>query len=235
MKIIEANNLSFGYGGKTLFSGVEFCINKGEFVKLTGPNGSGKSTLVKLIIKELEPAAGQIKLLGEDIKTFRGFNKIGYMPQKNGDIIPATVLETVLTAYCGENKLIPFYTKKHKEGALAALRRVKMEDYVRAGLSSLSGGQYQRVMAARLLAARRELLILDEPMAGIDAETVGELYALFKSLTEEGVTVLMISHDTTKRDGIFDRTLCLAYGNLMEVDREQVMREMHSLHTHPIE
>jgi zinc transport system ATP-binding protein len=233
MKVIEVENLSYAYGSKNLFSDISFAVEKAEFVKLTGPNGSGKSTLVKLLIRELEPLSGKIKLFGQDIKSFKKFGKIGYLPQKSGaNVIPATAEEIVLTAFYG-SKGLPFYTKEDKKNALLALERVKMADYKNAIITSLSGGQLQRVMTARLLAAEPELLILDEPMTGIDAETVNELYTLFKELTDEGVTVFMISHDISKRDEVFDRSLCLAYGNIIQIDKEQMLKEMHSMHEHP--
>lgn len=232
-KVLQVNDLSFSYGKKSLFTGVSFSVSKGEFVKLTGPNGSGKSTLVRLLINETELQNGNITLFGENIRFFKNWRSIGYLPQKNGAAeFPATAEEIILTAMY-RKKLFPFYTKKDKQKVLEALKITGMESYAKAPLFSLSGGQLQRVLAARLIAANPSLLILDEPMTGIDVQTADYLYDLFKSFTKKGTAVLMISHDITKRDGIFDKTLCLAYGNIIEIEKNQVIKEIESIHTHP--
>lgn len=235
MKVIEVKNLSYSYNQKKIFSNVNFEINKGEFVKLTGPNGSGKSTLIKLLIKELNCYSGNIKINGININKYKDWSGIAYLPQNKNEIanFPATVLEIMLTSFY-KNRFLKIYSKKDKQKALNALKLVNMENYKNALISKLSGGQYQRVMIARLLAIEPKILILDEPMTGIDVKTINDIYDILKKIIKEkGVTVLMISHDTTKREAIFDRTLCLAYGNLIELNYEQVQKELKSLHIHP--
>jgi len=236
MKVIEVKNLSYAYSGKKVFSDVNFTINKGEFVKLTGPNGSGKSTLIKLLIKELALRSGEINIMDKHINAFKEWDKIGYLPQNKigGNNFPATAFEIVLTGLYNKQRLLRIYTKKDKENAKDALSHTGMLAFKDSLIGSLSGGQLQRVMIARLLAANPQILILDEPMTGLDVNAIIDIYLILNNLIKEkGVTVLMISHDTIKQDKIFDRTLCLAYGNLMELDKKQVEKELESMHTHP--
>jgi zinc transport system ATP-binding protein len=229
MNTIEIKNLSFDYNGLCLLDGVSLEVKRGELVRLTGPNGSGKSTLLKLIIGELQPKGGRIRLFGQDISAFRDWRKVGYLTQnKAGQAnFPTSAMEVVMTGLYGE--------KGNLRGrALEALKLVGMEGHKDALIGRLSGGQLQRIMMARLLAARHELLLLDEPMAGLDAEACEMMYGILFRLAEEGAACLMVSHDISWRAHIpRGRTLCLEYGSVVELGREQLAREMENRHAHP--
>lgn len=235
MKVIEVTNLKFNYNGLKLLEDVSFSIETGQFVKLTGPNGSGKSTLIKLLIKEISAFSGNISLLGENIDTFKNWHKIGYLPQSKfgeGNFI-ATSMEIVLTGLYHEVSRFGFFSKKHKEKASEALKMVGMQDFKNSLLSNLSGGQLQRVMTARLLVANPEILILDEPLTGIDINATKDIIDILSGLKNQGVTTLMISHDTYYLNGVIDKTLCLECGNLIELDYCQIKKERECRHVHP--
>ncbi len=229
MNAIEIENLSFAYNGLCLLDGVSLEVKRGELVRLTGPNGSGKSTLLKLIIGELQPKGGRIRLFGQDISAFKDWRKIGYLPQnKAGQAnFPASALEVVMTGLYGEKGNL-------RERALEALKLVGMEGHEGVLIGRLSGGQLQRVMMARLLAARHELLLLDEPMAGLDAEACEMMYGILSRLSEEGAACLMVSHDISWHAHMpHGKTLCLEYGSVVELGLEQLEREMENRHAHP--
>lgn len=230
MNAIEIENLSFSYNGAGLLEDVALTVKEGEFVWLTGPNGSGKSTLIKLIIGELQPQKGKVRLFGQDSSDFSDWRRIGYLPQnKAGQAnFPATALEVVMTGLYGEKGNL-------RERAAEALKLVGMEEYKDALIGRLSGGQFQRVMAARVLATDHDLLLLDEPMTGLDADSCREMYGILSRLVKEkGAACLMINHDLTRLADVPEcRTLCLEYGSIIELDYEQLLREKASRHTHP--
>lgn len=199
MHMLEVENLSFAYQGSYILDNVSFSVDKGDFVGIIGPNGSGKSTLVKLILKILTPDKGHIKILGEDIKRFNGWSKIGYISQKansfNGDF-PATVKEVVGVNLLANNGIFRKKPLDYDRKIYDALKQVGMQDYGNKLIGRLSGGQQQRVFIARVLVSEPDILILDEPTTGIDAKSEEALYCLLARLNREmGITVIMVTHD----------------------------------------
>jgi zinc transport system ATP-binding protein len=198
-KVIEVKDLSFGYGERLILENLNFSVEKGDFVGIIGPNGSGKSTFVKLLLNNIKPLRGEIKLLGQSSEKFNGWNKIGYVSQKANSFnsgFPATVEEVVRANLFSKVGLFKRVKNEHKDMVYDALKTVGMEGYKDKLIGNLSGGQQQRVFIARVLVSRPEIMFLDEPTVGIDAQTEGALYCLLGKLNSEmGITIVMISHD----------------------------------------
>jgi zinc transport system ATP-binding protein len=236
--VINAENLSFHYADEPIFAGIGFSVRKGDMVAVIGANGAGKSTLLKLILGELTPAAGSIRLFGREVRSFRDWPKIGFLPQSApaaGEHFPATAEEIVTASLFAQIGLLRFPRAEHRAKARAALREVGMEDCAGRLISRLSGGQRQRVMLARVLAGEPELLLLDEPTTGVDEETVLALFSLLTRLNREsGLTVMMVTHDTERAASCVSRILCLENGSLLELDKEQLEEELRHKHKHPV-
>lgn len=219
-KIIEVDHLNFGYNEKLILKDITFSVDKGDFLGIIGANGSGKSTLVKLMLKILTPFEGDIKLLGESIRSFKRWEKIGYVSQKanafNGSF-PAAVEEIVGANLFSKVGLFMPLKKQHKEMVYHALEKVGMQDYGKRLIGSLSGGQQQRVFIARVLVSDPEILFLDEPMTGIDAKSEEAVYCLLARLNRElGLTVVMVTHDIGAITVHANRLICLGENGLFE-------------------
>lgn len=219
-KLIEVNNLNFGYNERLVLRDISFIVNKGDFLGIIGSNGSGKSTLLKLMLKILNPLSGDISLLGENIASFRKWNKIGYISQKansfNGSF-PATVEEVVQANLFSNIGLFKLPKKQHKEKVYHALEKVGMQDYGKRLIGNLSGGQQQRVFISRVLVSEPEILFLDEPTVGIDAKSEEAVYCLLARLNKElGLTVVMVTHDIGAITVHANRLICLSENGLFE-------------------
>lgn len=183
-------NVSFGYGKDDILKNVNFIVKRQEYVGIIGANGAGKSTLMKLILGQLTPSEGQVS-----IET----NSIGYVPQvgfQGVSKFPANVEEIVMTGLYGRIGMFHLPNKEHKKKVKETLQLVGMDEFSKRMLSQLSGGQQQRVMIARALIQSPELLVLDEPLTGIDKEAGEELYKLLDKLNKEyGMTIVMVTHN----------------------------------------
>ena len=190
--LIECRNLCLGYEGKTIVKNLSFSVSKGDYLCIVGENGSGKSTLVKALIGVKKPLSGEI-IFSE------GLTKkcIGYLPQQSGinREFPATVQEIVLSGCLNIGKFNPFYTKLQKSIAKTNMMRLDVMDIAKKRYGDLSGGQQQRVLVARALCATQEIILLDEPVSGLDPTVTHELYTVIKNLNKEGITVIMVTHD----------------------------------------
>jgi zinc transport system ATP-binding protein len=193
MPQLTCKNLTLGYGSKTVIENLSFSVNKGDYLCIVGENGSGKSTLMKTILRLLKPLAGSIE-------TDDGLlpDEISYLPQQT-DVqrdFPASVREIVLSgcqSRCGRR---PFYNKEEKQLALAAMEKLGITDLAKKCYRELSGGQQQRTLLARALCAAQKMLLLDEPVTGLDPAATQEMYDLIEQLNRSGITIIMISHDT---------------------------------------
>jgi zinc transport system ATP-binding protein len=236
---IEAENLSFSYGNEPIFTKIGFSVYKGDFVAVIGSNGTGKSTLMKLILGELAPTDGCIRIFNQDVSKFKDWPKIGYVPQsglQSADSFPATAEEIVTANLFSQIGLMRFPKKKHRDKAQQALELVEMGAYSKRMIGELSGGQRQRVMLARVLVNDPEIMILDEPTTGVDARTVESLYELLSSLNREtGLTIVMVTHDISRASNYVSRVLCLEEGSLMELGKEQIAEELSHKHKHPLQ
>ena len=193
MALLSCRNLSFGYDGHSILENLNFEVNSGEYLCIVGENGSGKSTLMKTLLGLHTPLGGEV-LLGDGLKK----NEIGYLPQQTPfqRDFPASVFEIVLSGCLGRCGMRPFYSRSEKALAMANLARMGMAELAFRGYRELSGGQQQRVLLARALCATQRLLLLDEPVAGLDPVMTAEMYHLIADLNRaDRITVMMISHD----------------------------------------
>lgn len=207
MKIVEFQDVAFGYNHSPFLKDVNFSINQKEFCCIVGPNGAGKTTLLKLILGLRRPWSGVIKVFGKDPVKTRG--AIGYMPQHlNYDYqFPATVKDVVLMGRL-KRSLLGRYDKEDYFAAEEAMRDMEILDFVNEPLSELSGGQRQRVLIARALACRPELLIFDEPTAGIDSLIESRLLKILKRLSER-MAIVMVSHNLRFVADIVQKVICV--------------------------
>ncbi|HEY8443669.1 MAG TPA: metal ABC transporter ATP-binding protein [Clostridia bacterium] len=228
--IIEVNNLYFSYGSVPVLRRLDFYLKKGEFLAVLGSNGAGKSTFIKILLGELQPDQGEIKLFGQDIKSFKDYCKIGYVAQNSASLcanFPAKVSEIVGLGLYG----VPAQNKKQK--IAQALETVGMLEYANSLIGNLSGGQKQRVMLAKALVGGGELLILDEPTSGVDRQTTNNIYQILKDKTvNEGKTIMIVTHDQERAAEYCSRIVCLGGGCFMRLTKEQVLLERKYKHKH---
>ncbi|MCR4694489.1 MAG: metal ABC transporter ATP-binding protein [Pseudobutyrivibrio sp.] len=192
MAYITVSDLSLGYDAHSILEGLNFTVKAGDYLCIVGENGSGKTTLMKTLLHLQEPLGGQI-LIGDGLKT----NEIGYLPQQTlvQKDFPASVREIVLSGCQGRCGFRPFYSKEEKQLAEENMSRMGISHLANRCYRELSGGQQQRVLLARALCATRKVLLLDEPVSGLDPRVTIEMYELIKDLNKDGITIIMISHD----------------------------------------
>lgn len=193
MELIRFENLSLRYGNRVLFKDLNFSIYEGDYFCIAGENGSGKTTLMNAILGMKEPAEGKITI-SNDIKT-----GIGYLPQQKSlqKDFPASVYEVVISGFQKKRGFRPFYNNKEKEIADKNMKRLGILDIKKQCFGELSGGQQQRVLISRALCATDKIILLDEPVTGLDKETTEEMYKIINELNDAGVTIVMISHDAS--------------------------------------
>ncbi len=193
MALITCQDASFGYEGNTAVCGLSFEVQSGNYLCVVGENGSGKSTLIKGLLRLKSPTRGSV-LMGEGLKAA----EIGYLPQQTAaqKDFPASAYEVVLSGRLSARGILPFYSRKDKAAADENLERLGISPLRGRCYRELSGGQQQRVLLARALCATQTLLLLDEPVAGLDPVVTQELYRLIETVNREtGITVVMVSHD----------------------------------------
>lgn len=195
--VIAAEGVTFAYGRTPVLAGVTFSVGAGEFVALAGPNGSGKSTLIRVLLGLLPPSAGTISVLGANPGQLRDRWRIGYVPQRTpaADLLPVTVAEVVAAGRLARTGWWRRSNRQDRAAVEAALEVVALEDLANRRLGELSGGQQQRALIAKALAAEPEVLILDEPIAGVDIAAQKRFRDALVTLTETGAAVLLVSHD----------------------------------------
>ena len=192
MAQLTCRDLTLGYEGKPVVTGLSFDVNTGDYLCIVGDNGSGKSTLMKTILRLQTPMAGQITT-GDGVAP----DEIGYLPQQTAaqKDFPASVREVVRSGCLNRCGIRPFYNTREKQMAEENMERLGITDLSKQCYRELSGGQQQRVLLARALCATRKVLLMDEPAAGLDPNASVEMYSLIKELNDSGITIIMISHD----------------------------------------
>ncbi len=192
MSLIDVRSLTLGYENRTVLRDLSFCVDEGDYLCIVGENGSGKSTLMKTLLGLQKPFGGEI-IFGDGLK----HTEIGYLPQQTvvQKDFPASVREIVLSGCQARCGLRPFYNREEKQLADRNMERMGIKEYSRRCYRDLSGGQQQRVLLARALCATRKILLLDEPVSGLDPMVTAEMYELIEGLNKEGITIIMISHD----------------------------------------
>ena len=193
MSLIKATDLSLGYEGHPIVTGLNFNVDMGDYLCVVGENGSGKSTLMKALLGLRAPMSGALEY-GDGLQN----NEIGYLPQQTlvQRDFPASVSEVVISGCLNKCGLRPFYNAAERKRAENNMERLGITHLARRCYRELSGGQQQRVLLARALCATTKLLLLDEPVAGLDPKVTQDMYALIDELNKkEGITVIMVSHD----------------------------------------
>lgn len=193
MAILKCDDVTMSYEGINVFEHLSFSLNKGEYLCVLGENGSGKSTLMKGLLGLMKPTKGKIEYSDGLVQ-----KEIGYLPQQSAvqRDFPASVYEVVLSGTLNSRGLKPFYSKNEKELANKNLERLSITHLKNKCYRELSGGQQQRVLLARALCATKSLLLLDEPVTGLDPLVSAEFYELIKELNRnDHITVIMVSHD----------------------------------------
>ena len=211
--IIEFQNVTFSFGSRIALQHVSATIHKGDYVGLIGPNGAGKTTLIKVLLGLLKPSSGTVRLFGQDIKTFKEWHKIGYVPQKATSFdatFPATVKEVVAMGRFSLAGIGHPLDANDRERIDHTLRLTGLEKLADRRIGELSGGQQQKVFIARALASEPELLILDEPTTGVDAKSQHDFYHFLHGLnTLHNLTLILISHDTDVVNTHVSKLLCI--------------------------
>ncbi len=197
MGLIEVRDVSFAYADRPVIDDVSLTVAAGDFLGLVGPNGSGKTTLLELMIGLREPDRGSVSLFGEPAHASGERDRVGFVPQNAGDSageMPVTVREVVRMGRY-PRKLVGRLGDADRTAVADAMRRVDVTDLADRRVGRLSGGQRQRVFIARALAADADLLALDEPTVGVDAESREAFYTLLGELNDEGIAIILIEHD----------------------------------------
>ena len=192
MALITISDLSLGYDSNAIVEDLDLTVNAGDYLCIVGENGSGKTTLLRTLLGLTEPLKGEIRF-GDGLQK----NEIGYLPQQTAlqKDFPASVREIVLSGCQGRVGNRPFYNREEKKLAKENMIRMGIEDLAGRSFYELSGGQQQRVLLARALCATRKILLLDEPVSGLDPMATEEMYGLIEKQNREGITIIMISHD----------------------------------------
>ncbi|MBQ8966676.1 metal ABC transporter ATP-binding protein [Ruminococcus sp.] len=190
-KQIECKNCTLGYEGVAVTEDINFTVSSGDYLCILGENGSGKSTLIKALLGLRPVMNGNI----EWVESKQG--EIGYLPQQTvvQRDFPASVREIVLSGCLGKGSFRPFYSKEDKELADKTMTELGIKDLEKRCYRELSGGQQQRVLLARALCAAGKILLLDEPVTGLDPKAQNDLYELIAKLNKQGITIIMVSHD----------------------------------------
>ena len=233
--IVEVRDLTVRQNETVVLDRVCLTVDKGEFVAVIGPNGAGKTTLVKAMLGLVEPDSGWIRVFGRPSTALGpARSRIGYVPQIFAiDLrFPVTVFEVVLMGTYGRLGVGRRPGATERDAAMAALERVGIADLGDRPIGRLSSGQRQRAFIARALANNPELLMLDEPTTGVDVATTGSLYTLLRDLKQDGVTIVLVSHDVGVVATYVDSVACLnrslvAHCRPDEVECTAALRSMY--------
>lgn len=192
MSLLTVRDLSLGYDSQAIVENLNFSVDEGDYLCIVGENGSGKTTLMKSLLHLQGTISGEI-ITGDGLQP----NEIGYLPQQTvvQRDFPASVREIVLSGCQGRAGIRPFYNRAEKKLAEENMEKMDIKNLANRCYRELSGGQQQRVLLARALCATKRILLLDEPVSGLDPKAAADMYSVIKTLNGEGVTIIMISHD----------------------------------------
>jgi zinc transport system ATP-binding protein len=225
--IIDVQSLTFTYERTAVLEDIHFTVRGGDFLGLVGPNGSGKTTLLKCMLGLLKPDHGTIKLFGQDIRKFKDWHRIGFVSQKASSFntgFPASVYEVVASGLTSKLGLFKKLNHAHHQKIKEAIGAVGLEELSNRNIGELSGGQQQRTFIARALVSDPDLLILDEPTVGVDAQTVQSFYEMLQRLNKGmGITLILVTHDVGTISAKVTHVACLNkhmhfHGNTQEFE-----------------
>ncbi|WP_137989406.1 metal ABC transporter ATP-binding protein [Streptomyces vilmorinianum] len=236
--VISVRGATAALGSRTVLRGIDLTVNRGEVVALLGANGSGKSTAVRSVIGQVPLTGGTISLFGTEQKRFRDWARVGYVPQRTtaASGVPATIREVVSSGRLSRRKF-GWLTKDDRAAVERAIELVGLADRAKDSVSALSGGQHQRVLIARALASEPELLIMDEPMAGVDLASQEILAATLREQVAGGTSVLLVLHELGPLEPLIDRAVVLRDGCVVHDGPPPQAVGQHALpghdHVHP--
>ncbi|CAM5434967.1 ABC transporter [Streptomyces avidinii] len=236
--VISLRGATASLGSRPVLRGIDLAVRRGEVVALLGANGSGKSTAVRAVVGQVPLSDGELSLFGTDFKRFRDWSRIGYVPQRTtaASGVPATVREVVSAGRLARTRF-GFLRRADKCAVERALDLVDMGGYADASVNALSGGQHQRVLIARALAVEPELLIMDEPMAGVDLANQEVLANALRAQVVAGTTVLLVLHELGPLEPLIDRAVVLRDGCVTHDGPPPEALGQHALpghdHVHP--
>lgn len=234
---VEVQNASVAIGGRPILRGIDLVVRPGEFVALMGANGSGKSTLVRAITGLLPLTAGDVSLFDTPRADFRDWHRIGFVPQRAtaGSGVPATVWEVVASGRITRRRLLRPLSKADRRAIHDAIDVVDMGDLTSVGVSQLSGGQQQRVLIARALAGEPDLLVLDEPTAGVDHANQRALADALAILKGRGATIVLVAHELGPMQPLIDRAVVMRDGRITFAGPALSEADAHAhVHHHPV-
>ncbi|MFC7884829.1 metal ABC transporter ATP-binding protein [Streptomyces sp. NPDC057376] len=236
--VISLRGVRAELGSRPVLRGIDLTVGRGEVVALLGANGSGKSTAVRTVIGQVPVTAGEVDLFGTPRRRFRDWARVGYVPQRTTAAggVPATVTEVVSSGRLSRARF-GVLRKADREAVRRALDLVGMADRAKDSVNALSGGQHQRVLIARALAAEPELLIMDEPMAGVDLASQEVLADTLRDQVAAGTTVLLVLHELGPLEPLIDRAVVLRDGCVLHDGPPPKAVGQHALpghdHVHP--
>ncbi|MEV5345388.1 metal ABC transporter ATP-binding protein [Streptomyces achromogenes] len=236
--VITLRQVTAELGARPVLRGIDLTVGRGEVVALLGANGSGKSTAIRAIIGQVPVSGGTVELFGTPRRSFRDWARVGYVPQRTTAAggVPATVTEIVSSGRLARTRFGPF-RKADREAVRRALELVGMADRAKDSVTALSGGQHQRVLIARALVSEPELLIMDEPMAGVDLASQEVLAETLRRQVAAGTTVLLVLHELGPLEPLIDRAVVLRDGCVLHDGPPPRAVGQHALpghdHVHP--
>jgi len=203
-------------GGRPVLRGVDLAVGSGEVVAVLGANGSGKSTLVRSVLGLVPLRRGSVELFGTPLDRFRAWHRVGFVPQRMTATagVPASVWEVVASGRLARLRPLQPMRRRDKEAVRDAIEAVGLTDRTGDGCSTLSGGQQQRVLIARALAGQPDLLVLDEPMAGVDLASQDSFAAILRRLVDRGTTIVLVAHEMGPLEPLISRTVVMRDGRV---------------------
>jgi zinc transport system ATP-binding protein len=230
---LTARGVTVSLDGRPVLRGVDLEVDAGELVALLGTNGSGKSTLVRATVGLVPLTKGTVELFGTPLEKFREHRRLGYVPQRSHAVagVPATVREVVMSGRLSRRRFVGLRSAADVTAVESAVARVGLTDRLRSPVADLSGGQQQRVLIARALATEAELLIMDEPTAGVDHDNTESLAELLGGLVHDGASVLLVAHELGPMRPLVDRAVVLSQGRVAYDGPCEGVTEQHA-HVH---
>ncbi len=236
---VVLDQVSVAIGGRPILRDIDLTVNVGDMVTLLGPNGSGKSTLVRALTGLLPLSRGSVRLFGTTLEDFGEWHRVGFVPQRSSATggVPATVREVVTSGRVGRRRLLRPTSAADRRAVESALEVVGLADQASYGISLLSGGQQQRVLIARALAGEPDLLVLDEPTAGVDLPNQQALADALRHLKARGATIILVAHEIGPMMPLIDRTVVMrdgwvAYDGVPLT--QEVASHVHHPHDHDV-